>query len=97
MNITIMNYNDEKVTVDVGDNVATINIDVISGDEVARVTYKDYTTILYDSADIIGNWRLMDCYDRSYEVYNFHKEENLIDNPLWKNRKTSYDSAWSDA
>lgn len=97
MNITIMNYENEKVTLDVGDNVAIITIEVISGDEVARVINKDYTTTIYDSADIIGNCRITDYYDGSYEVYNFHKEENLIDNPLWKNRKTSYDSAWREA
>lgn len=97
MNITIMNYINEKVTVDVGNNVATITIDVISGDEVARVINKDYTTTIYDSAYIIGDWRISDFYDDSYEVYNFQKEENLIDNPLWTNRKTSYDSAWREA
>lgn len=97
MNITIMNYRNEKVTVDVGDNVAIITIDVLSGDEVARVIDKDYTTTVYDSAYIVGNLRISDFYDGSYEVYNFQKEENLINNPLWKNRKTSYDSSWIEA
>lgn len=94
MNLTIMNYRDKKVDIDIGDNVAVITIDVISGDEVAEVIYKDFTRKRYDSAEYCQNLRLRDFYDDSCEVYNFQNTENLIDNPLWKNRKTSYDSSW---
>lgn len=96
MNLTIMNYRDEKVDIDIGDNVATITINVISGDEVAEVTYKDFTRKWYDSSVYCQNLRALNFYDESYEVYNFQNAENLIDNPLWKNRETSYDLSWEE-
>ena len=96
MKIALMNYDAKKVTVDVGDNVATIIIDVVSGDEIANVTYKDYTRKSFDSAEYLHNLRLADFNDDSYEVYNFQNKDNLINNPLWENRKSSYDSRWRE-
>ena len=93
MNIEIMNYNDERVGVDVGEDVAIINIQIVSGDEIAYVIYKDYSQECFDSAVLLHNLRSMDFDYGEYEVYNANKENNLIDNPVWLNRKTSYDGS----
>lgn len=46
------------------ENVLLINIEVISGDEVATIIYKDYSTIAFDS----GSYRLAGFYDGSYFI-----------------------------
>lgn len=93
MNIEIMNYNDERVSVDIGkkEDIAVIDIQIVSGDEIAHVIYKDYSRKYFDSASLLNNFRIMDYNDAEYEAYNASKENNIIDNPNWLNRKTSYD------
>lgn len=92
MKLEIMNYENERISIDVGDreNIATIYIRVISGDEVAEVTYKDYSKKIFDSAILLHNYRSMDYNDYEYEIYNFQKEDNAIDNPQWLKRGTAY-------
>ena len=89
MKLTIMDYSDEKREFDIGDkeDIALITSSVISGDEVAEILYKDFTKRTFDSSDD----RMMNYYDFEYELYNCQKEENLINDPSWQNRKTSYD------
>jgi len=92
MRIKLLDYSNKKITVDIGkkENVATIDITVMSGDEIANVTYKDYSRAIFDSS----NDRIMDYFDDSYRVYDFQKTDNLIDNPKWLQRKSSYDDRW---
>ena len=92
MILTIMDYDNHKRNVNIGkkDDIASISISVISGDEIAEVIYKDYTKKCFDSSDC----RMYDFFDDEYTIYNFQEENNLIDNPLWQKRKSSYDDKW---
>lgn len=92
MKITLMNYDGKKASVDIGnkEDIANIFIVIVSGDEVAHITYKDYSHKSYDSAEMTGSWRTMDFDDGGYLLYNFKEKENLIDNPKWINRESSY-------
>ena len=71
------------------EDIAKITIEVITGDEVAHVIYKDYSTKSFDGCGM--NDRLKDYHDGEYKIYDFEDNENLIDDPKWLNRKTSYD------
>ena len=95
MTIELIDYDGIKVKKRIGkkEDVAVINIEVVSGDEIAIVIYKDYSTKHFDSSDT----RMIDFHDDSYNIYDYTKENNLIDNPLWLNRKTSYDDKWRES
>lgn len=84
----ILDYKGDRKPVDIGDlnDIATINIVVISGDETLEVIFKDYSKGFADSG--VGRW--CDFPDSEYEIYNFQKEKNLIDDPDFLNRKSSY-------
>ena len=66
MIINIVDYKDERIKVDIGDieNIDYIDVDVLSGDEVITVWYKDGTYKDLDSSQC----RLADYYDGDYEV-----------------------------
>lgn len=85
--ITIMDYNNvkKKVKIDNFDNVVRLEIEVMSGDEILRVLYKDYSVEKYDSS----NSRLMDFNDAFYCIYDITKNINHLDK--WKKRTSSYD------
>lgn len=68
------------------EDIAAIWITVISGNEMAAVVYKDYTVEDFHSSDT----RKMDFYDFDYEIYRFDAKNNLIDNPKFKERQSSY-------
>lgn len=89
----ILDYTGERHSVDLGDfdKIARIDIVVISGDEVVSVIFKDFTTAF---ADIGGRW--CDFIDDEYEIYNYQKEKNLIFDPDFLNRKSSYDHIYWD-
>lgn len=95
MILEIMNYNYERVGIEVGEkeDIAIIIIQIVSGDEIARIIYKDYSQKEFDSAVLLGNLRCMGYDDGDYEIYNANKENNVIDNPNWQKRKTSYDGS----
>ena len=88
MLLKLLDYRDEAVEFDIGElsDIAVITIKVITGDEIAKVVYKDYTTEEFDS----GTNRLRDYYDENYEIYRYDSENNLIDDPKFKERKGSY-------
>lgn len=88
MMLKLLDYRGRVTEEDIGDleNIARITIDVITGDEIATVIRKDYTETHYDSS----NCRMDDYCDHSYEVYDFKKKENLLTDPMWQNRKSSY-------
>lgn len=88
MFLKLMDYQDRVTEVDIGelDDIAVITITVVTGDEIADVIYKDYTTARFDSS----NDRMADYPDDRYEIYRVGVSENLIDNPRFTERKTSY-------
>ena len=89
MTIELMDYRGTKTTFEIGelDDIGSITISVISGDEIAEVIYKNYQTANFDSS----HDRIMDFHDECYELYNSETGVNYLDDPKWKNRKSSYD------
>ena len=89
MELKLLDYRGRETIADIGDldDIAVIEIKVVTGDEVATVIYKDFTTDYFDSS----NSRTQDCFDYSYELYRYDKEDNIMDKDYWKNRKSSYD------
>lgn len=88
MILKLLDYNDDATEHEIGnlEDIAAIMIRVVSGDEIANVIYKDYTVKDFDSSDT----REMDFYDFDYEIYRFDVKNNLIDNPKFKERRSSY-------
>ena len=86
MILELMDWENTKVQFDIGDinDVFVININVVTGDEIAAVVYKDGQTEIFDSSSN----RLMDFDDGGYQLYG--PECELIFQDKWKNRKTSY-------
>lgn len=86
MTITILNYEDEKKEVEIGElkDIRSMKISVVTGDEILHVTYKDGTEKEFDSSDD----RRKDFYDGDYELYNADTEPeiNELENEEWKNR-----------
>lgn len=85
--ITIMDYRERKskVKIDNFENVVRLEIEVISGDEILYVLYKDYTSKKYDSA----NNRVENYLDAFYCIYDITKNIDYLDK--WKKRTSSYD------
>lgn len=85
--INIMDYQGKKskVKIDNFENVVKLEIEVLSGDEVLYVLYKDYSTEKYDSSD----FRTMDYNDGFYCIYDTTKNVDYIDE--WSKRRSSYE------
>lgn len=84
-NLILLNYDSEKCDTGVPiDDIQSIVITVVSGDEIATVTKKTGEVETFDSIVISGSWRHMGFYDGTYSVdmNNFEK---------WAKRKDSYD------
>ena len=92
MTIKLLNYLGEPVEIDIGDfnNVARMTMDVVTGDEVLKVVYKNYDFKIFDSSD--GNdRRTVDVHDDEYEVYRFDTPGlNILDDEKFMNRTSSY-------
>ena len=86
MQVEIMNYANKKKTVEIGnlEDILIATIQVISGDEVLTVRYKDGTKKVFDT-DV----RIQHYFDDEYDVYS--PTVNLLTNKKWLNRKDSYD------
>lgn len=84
--IEIMDYQGkkEKVKIDNFEDVVRLEIEVLSGDEVLYVLYKDYSAEKYDSSEN----RTTDYNDGSYLIYDITKNIDDIDN--WSKRTSSY-------
>lgn len=91
MKLRLIDYKNRGKEFEIGsiEDIARIIIEVVSGDEIAHVLYKDYTEEFFDS----GEKRMYDFQDGQYEVYDFRKsnEKNLLLDRKWLNRVTSYD------
>ena len=89
MVIKILDYKSRGKEVDVGElkDIRKMTVDVITGDEILNVTYKDGSYKRFDSSDD----RTRAFYDGNYELYNTETEPeiNELDNPEWLNR-TNY-------
>ena len=89
--LRLVDYSGKTELAELGDlnSIAVITIRVVTGDEIAEVIYKDYTTDEFDSSYD----RCSDYYDGEYEVYRFDKpaEDQLLFNEKWKERTNSYD------
>ena len=87
MIINLIDYNNCKHPVDIGDlnNIKTMAIHVVTGDEILHVLYKDDTEKVFDSSDD----RMEDFYEGTYPIYAFGHW--FIDKDKFINRKTSYD------
>ena len=74
---------DTGVNLDNLDDILRIDIDVVTGDEIATVTYKDGRKEKYDSS----NCRMRDFYDFGYCLYG--PEENNLER--FNKRSSSYE------
>ena len=92
MILELMDWENTKVQFDIGDinDVLVINIDVVTGDEIAYVVYKDGRTERLDSS----NYRIGDFNYGGYQLYG--PECELIFQDKWKYRGTSYSLLWGD-
>ena len=86
MKIKLLDYETKTKIVDVGDikEIGSMYIDVISGDEVLVVVYKDYTIKTFDSS----NTRCEDRHEGRYLIYNEQLGINLLKD------KDFYDDLW---
>ncbi len=88
MTLQIMNYCNDKIDVDVGelDDISTISILVLSGDEIITVKKKNGSMIEEDSD---RHLRTVNFYDGEYIIYDPSNGVNVLDE--WAKRKNSYD------
>ena len=93
MFITIMDYRDDKTTVDVGnlEDIARMTIEVKTGDEILHVIYKNYRTRSFDSS----RCRMADFYDGDFDIYDVGVGLNILDDPNFIGR-THYSLIWND-
>ena len=92
MKIRLLDYENNIKVVDVGDikEIGSMHIEVLSGDEVLVVVYKDYTIKTFDSS----NTRCEDCHDGGYPIYNEQIGINFLKDEDFLNRKDSYSYLW---
>lgn len=92
MDIKVLKYNGDVTvkTINNFDNVDMMLITVISGDEELFISYKDDTAEVVDPGKAT---RFMDYVDYVYVIYDADKSKNLIDNPIFMDRTSSY---WVD-
>lgn len=79
--------------VDVSDEglkkISRIEIEVISGDHIAKIEYVDGTDEWYDSAELCGNDRIVDFHDGRVVIYNPSRNINLVE--AYLSIKDTYD------
>ena len=88
MTLQIMNCYDDKIDVDIGEleEIRTISITVLSGDEILKATKKNGENISEDSD---RHARCISFFDGEYTIFDSDTGVNLIEE--WKNRKDSND------
>ena len=94
MKIKLLDYENKIKVVDVGDikEIGSMYIEVLSGDEVLLIIYKDYTIKEFDSS----NTRREDSLEGEYPIYNEQLGINLLKDEDFLNRKDSYDYLWKN-
>ena len=89
MTIELMDYQNKKDTFDIGniEDIVSIVIEVLTGDEIATVLYKNYTIKVFDSSCT----RITDYFDYEYTLYDVINGVDHLSDEIFLNRKTSYD------
>lgn len=89
MVIELMDYQSKKVTFDIGniEDIVKIVIEVLTGDEVATVLYRNYNIKKFDSS----YERMTDYHDYEYIVYDAINGVNLLNDEIFLNREDTYD------
>lgn len=89
MKIKLLDYENNIKVADVGDikEIESMYIEVLSGDEVLFVVYKDYTIKEFDPS----NTHCKDHHEGIYLIYNEQLGINLLKDEDFLNRKDSYD------
>lgn len=88
--LKIYNYHHELFDTEIPlSEVETVEVTIISGDEVVDITKTDDTIVTIDAARLAGSPRLMNFFDGSYEVEKDQLEK-------WVARKDSYDWFFGD-
>ena len=89
MKLKLLDYNAQSFEYDIGElsDIIRIDLEIISGDEVVTISYKDGTTKILDTSPD----RFIDYDDGYYVVYDEATDINLLENKKWLNRKTSYE------
>lgn len=89
MTVKLFDYQAKEVEFDVGDinDIGAMSIQVLSGDEVLTVIYKDFTSRSFDSC---STGRYVGYNDGCYEVYNANTGVNLFNSKAFTNRNDSY-------
>ena len=75
------------------EKLKSIQIKVLSGDEIATVKYKDGRTETYDSS-VVGGKRSHDEFDEEYILYRDGDDESSV--LMWLFRSDSYDKRWAE-
>lgn len=88
MEIKLLDYDGNQGFVEVGDidQIKSMDITILSGDEVLAVEYKDGIIAGYDSSE----GRTMDFFDGAYRIYDYREKDNLLFDKKFINRKSSY-------
>ena len=88
MILQIMNCYDDKIDVDIGEleDILSISITVLSGDEILHVVKKDGESFEEDSDRHV---RSISFFDGEYTIFDSDTGVNRINE--WKNRKGSND------
>lgn len=91
MTIKLLDWGGRETLADVGDlkDIAVMRIDVVTGDEILTVIYKDYSVEKFDSS----HCRTVNFADDDYEIYNIATGLNLLTDDRFMGRTTSY---WRD-
>lgn len=88
--LEIMDYKNDKTktTIDLNklDEIQSIRIEIITGDEICEVQYKNGKRETFDSS----NERIQDFFDDSYVLYDVLDNTNFIEE--FKKRENSYDT-----
>ena len=71
--LELMDYTHTKHKTDINldelDKIDVISINVVSGDEIATIDYKNGETVSIDVDSLAGNKRFHDDYDGTYILY----------------------------
>ena len=88
MELTLLNYKGDKTVVDIGniEDIARMDIEIVTGDEMLEVIRKDFTKV-----SVASDWAFASFYDGDYTIYNIADGTNLLNDPKWLNRISSYD------
>lgn len=88
MTVKLLDYAGKAVEVDVGDinDIGSMRIRVVTGDEILTVVHKDFTVEEFDSSGC----RMRDFWDGEYEIYSATTGLNELNREAFINRTSSY-------